>query len=91
MAERRTGYDWNKLTHSGITDPDGWDRTGDGDRVFFHGTPITMDDFMSRKMRSSIMMKMHGATLWDKNDASAFYERLEKYMKDIHRIANFMD
>ncbi len=82
MAERRTGYDWNKLTHSMISDPDGWDRTGDGDRVFFHGTPITIDDFMCRKMRSSIIFPIgayHGR---------AFYERMGEYMKDIHCISN---
>lgn len=49
------GREWNRLLRAGVTDPDGWDRSGDRDNVFYDSTPITYADFFHRRLFSSLM------------------------------------
>jgi hypothetical protein len=54
-------------------DPDGWDRTGQGDGVDFYKTRISLDDFISRSIQSTTM-----------GSRSEYTERL-RLLRDIHK------
>jgi hypothetical protein len=60
MTILKTGMEWAEAIGDQIMDPDGW-RLGDG--VFFHETPITLEEYRNRIRGCTMHMGYYDSTM----------------------------